>query len=134
MHRDARRATFGALPACASLAIAVPVIAENATLAHAKDNTLYESVGGTLSNGAGEFLFSGRVGSTTSFLNRRALMAFNVAGAMPAGSTCTSATLRRKASRSSSAPHNRQRWHADWGAGTSTTDRRFYRFGVRLPP
>ena len=56
----------------------------------AKDNTLYEDAGGALSNGAGEYIFSGK---TAMSLLRRGLIQFDVAGSVPAGSTIESVRL-----------------------------------------
>ncbi len=58
----------------------------------AKDNTLYESVGDS-SNGIGDTFIAGRVGSFGGFSRRRAILAFDVAGSIPAGSTVQSAKL-----------------------------------------
>src|SRR5207237_1956163 len=52
------------------------------TLTPSKDNTLYESTVGDVSNGAGTFFF---VGQTNGSAARRGVMAFNLA-AIPAGS------------------------------------------------
>lgn len=60
------------------------------TLNPAKDNTLYQSAGGTLSNGKGDGLFTGK---TNSNLIRRALLQFDVAGNLPANATITDVTL-----------------------------------------
>ena len=54
-----------------------------------RDNTLYENGGGALSNGSGNYLFAG---NTNGQGLRRALVHFDVAGGIPAGST--SATRR----------------------------------------
>ena len=59
------------------------------TLDAMKDNTLYEDGTGSLSNGAGEYLF---VGSCHGLV-RRGLVAFDIAGDIPAGATITNAAL-----------------------------------------
>ena len=51
-----------------------------------RDGTLYESATGDLANGAGDYLFSG---TTAGVELRRAVFAFDVADALPAGSTVT---------------------------------------------
>ncbi len=56
-----------------------------------KDNTLYQEPTGPRSNGAGTLCFSG---SDVIGRRRRALMAFDVAGAVPAGSTIVHVQLR----------------------------------------
>lgn len=55
-----------------------------------KDNTLYESGTGDLSNGSGSHLF---VGTTNIGEIRRALLYFDITGNIPAGATITDASL-----------------------------------------
>src|SRR3989304_3919394 len=55
--------------------------AATATIGASKDNPLY-SESGSLSNGAGSYIFTGR---TRDGLNRRTLIAFDIAGNVPAG-------------------------------------------------
>ncbi|MGH7754539.1 MAG: hypothetical protein ACREN5_17170, partial [Gemmatimonadales bacterium] len=69
--------------------------AETVNIAASKDNTLY-SEDGNFSNGAGQHLFAGRTGGTNT---RRALIAFDVARSIPAGSTITAAKLTLSMSR-----------------------------------
>jgi len=66
------------------------------TLTPIRDNTLYESDLGTISNGAGEFLFAGH---TQKGEARRALLAFDLSG-IPTGSIVLSATLTLTMSKS----------------------------------
>lgn len=91
-----------------------------ATLLASKDNTLYESSLGNLSNGVGEYIFAGR---TASGFIRRALMAFDVAGAIPPGATISSVTLTLEMSREAAASGAEDvTLHLvseDWGEGTS---------------
>jgi hypothetical protein len=68
----------------------VPGRADVVTLAASRDNTLFEE-DGALSNGAGDHIFAGL---TKDGVRRRALIAFDVAGALPAGSTISAVTLR----------------------------------------
>lgn len=91
--------------------------AEIAVLAD-RDNTLYEAQGQDLSNGAGEFLFAG---STQTFGRRRAVLRFDVAGAVPPLTTLTSARLLLEVSKSSGVAVGvyLHRVAADWGEGTS---------------
>ena len=56
-----------------------------------KDNTLYQSTTGSLSNGQGIFVFAGRTNETTNFL-RRGLVAFNLSS-IPSNATVTAASL-----------------------------------------
>jgi hypothetical protein len=78
------------------LAAASPALAETAALAPMMDATLYEDAEGDLANGSGSYLFVGR---TNQPLARRALLAFDIAGAIPAGSTVTSVELQIEVSR-----------------------------------
>jgi hypothetical protein len=91
------------------------------TLAPSRDSTMY-SEGGDLSNGASEFLYAGRTGLSAS---RRALLVFDVAGSIPAGSKITSVTLTLHVSQSPGSPSplpqplTLHRLSASWGEGTS---------------
>lgn len=87
------------------------------TLIPRQDNTLYESDLGTISNGAGEFLFAGH---TQKGEARRALLAFDLSG-IPVGSTVLSATLTLTMSKSI-AGDTAMAVHAltaDWGEAAS---------------
>ena len=64
-----------------------------------KDNTLYESINGDTSNGAGQYFFTGR---TNGGSRRRALLAFDIAAHVPGGATIQSATLTLHMSRTTS--------------------------------
>ena len=85
-----------------------------------KDNTLFESATGALSNGAGANLFFGKTQSSS--LNRRAVLHFDLsAAAIPAGATISSATLtinvnKVRGGNDSAFVH---RITSDWGEGTS---------------
>lgn len=83
-----------------------------------KDNTLYEDVGGALSNGAGQRFFAGRPGSGG---NRRGLIAFDIAGSIPAGATINSVSLRLNMSNTSAGDKTIEIRASlqDWGQGTS---------------
>lgn len=85
-----------------------------------KDNTLFESAFGNLSNGAGIGLYSGRTGQPTNNL-RRALIAFDVAGSVPPGSTILTAELRLQLDQSTTSndPYSLHVVTSDWGEGTS---------------
>src|SRR6266545_570955 len=121
------RVPGAALVAVASLALAGmvpagPAVADTVTLGTSKDNTLYQSATGSLSNGAGSYFFVGR---TDAAQIRRGVLAFNVAGSIPAGSTITSVMLTLNLSRtrdSSSRTVELRRLLADWGEGTSNAD------------
>lgn len=116
-----------------------PAAADAATvvmLAAVRDNTLYESEAGALSNGAGDYLFAGRTNHAPNSLEnpsdrrglfRRALLAFDVAASVPAGAIVTSAELRLYVSNVSllndagvlDVPVAVHRAFAGWGEGAS---------------
>ena len=79
--------------------VASPVAASLIELPALKDNTLYGNEVLDLSNGAGDFLFSGLKGMDGGFETNRALLAFDIAGNIPMGSTITSAVLRLRVDR-----------------------------------
>jgi spore coat protein A len=91
-----------------------------ATLSALKDNTLYESVTGALSNGAGQRFIAGK---DQSGQRRRGVIAFDVAAAVPVGAVIQSAalTLRVASGGGSTGTSNiaLHRTLADWGEGTS---------------
>jgi|GEM_PF-837045 len=80
---------FVALLLCAitgSITLADPV-----PFTATKDNTLYQSNTGSLSNGQGIFVFAGRTNETTNYL-RRGVVAFDLS-AIPSNATVTAASL-----------------------------------------
>ncbi|MBC6949207.1 T9SS C-terminal target domain-containing protein [candidate division KSB1 bacterium] len=83
-----------------------------------KDNTLYENASGSFSNGSGAYFFAGQNNHGEV---RRGLVAFDVAGNIPAGALIQSATLRLNLSRALSGVYSvaLHRVLADWGEGTS---------------
>jgi hypothetical protein len=83
-----------------------------------KDNTLFESSAGNISNGAGFHLF---IGSTAGGATRRALIGFDLASQIPPGSSITRATLTMRMSQSVAGQHpaTLHRVLADWGEGSS---------------
>ena len=93
--------------------------AQTANLTSVKDNTLYESTSGSLSNGAGTRMF---VGVTDGNDLRRALVQFNIAASIPACATITSATLTMEMVRTNtgSQPVALHRATQDWGEASST--------------
>jgi len=89
-----------------------------ATIGAKKDNTLYEDTAGLFSNGAGEYFF---VGKTNAEKLRRGLIAFDVAGNIPASAIIDSVKLKLSMSQTI-ADTQRIELHrvlADWGEGTS---------------
>jgi hypothetical protein len=86
-----------------------------------KDNTLYQYVPaeGDLSNGAGFHFFAG---TTAMDEIRRGVLAFNIAGNIPTGSTITAVSLSLNMSMTSSDTPRTVELHkllAEWGEGTS---------------
>jgi hypothetical protein len=100
-------------------ALAAAAGADQVVLNPTKDNTMYEEMKeGEKSNGAGDYFFCGRTAKSEL---RRALVAFDVAGAIPAGSTINSALLTLTMSRTIAGPEPVE-LHVvlvDWGEGTS---------------
>jgi len=90
------------------------------SLAASQDNTLYEDPNGTLSNGAGSYLFAGRIDKDTEN-RRRAVMAFDIAGNVPAGSIIQSAALTLEMSKTEvgAMTFDLHRLTSDWGQGAS---------------
>lgn len=96
---------------------------DQAMIPASKDNTLYGYESGLVSNGAGQHFFAGLTGVIDPTTIRRGLIAFDVAGNVPAGATIDSVTLTLSMSRTHHAsgpqPVNLHRVLADWGEGTS---------------
>ena len=111
-----RSSTSIVLFAIGSLACGV-AHADIATAPPSQDNTIF-SESNTLSNGAGDYFFAGRNNAGNS---RRGLLAFDIAGSIPAGSTITSVQLTMYMSRSKqgSDPVDLHRALTDWGEGAS---------------
>src|SRR5262245_61979243 len=84
-----------------------------------RDNTLFESTVGDISDGAGQFLYAGASGAGI----RRTLLKFDVASAIPAGAKIDSATLQMHVSIAApdggTPQYQIRRVFADWGEGTS---------------
>ncbi len=105
-------------------------VADHVTLPASRDNTLYGSDKGSVSNGQGGCLFAGRSAQASDPLfRRRALLAFDVAAAIPAGSTVNAVTLTLNVTNApppnpptpASPGFALHRVLADWGEGTSST-------------
>ena len=95
--------------------------AATANLNPAKDNTLYESSNGILSNGAGSGFFVGRT-KQGSDDRRRGLLQFDIANELPESATITSATLTMRVSKVANTLADSihlQRVTADWGEAGS---------------
>ena len=93
------------------------------TIAASKDNTLYESSTGALSNGAGQTFFVGRTNQISGSI-RRGLLAFDIAGPLPAGAMIDSVRLRLNMSLTTAGAQTVQlhRVLSDWGEGTSNAN------------
>lgn len=119
-RRGARQADAAAL--LAALCLTAPGLADTVDLTSSKDNTLIEVAGGASSNALGD-VFAGRVGPFGGGTKRRGVMAFNIAGNIPAGSTISSVTLTLTLLSAPFAGGNQpvelHRALADWGEGTS---------------
>lgn len=94
--------------------------ADTLSVAAAKDNTLWDDPLGGLSSGVGTSVF---VGTNGGGQPRRAVVAFDVAGAIPAGSTINSVSLVMNVAQvpggATANPVGLHRLSADWGEGTS---------------
>jgi hypothetical protein len=104
---------------CCAVASSVSAAIINVT--PSKDNTLYEydPAEGDHSNGAGFHFFAGENGMGEL---RRGVLAFDIAGHIPAGSTILAVTLSMNMSRTALDTARTVELHkllADWGEGTS---------------
>ncbi|MCC6678690.1 MAG: DNRLRE domain-containing protein [Phycisphaerales bacterium] len=105
-----------------ALAAGAPLRADVVVLGPAKDNTIWEDATGMTANGAGQHLFCGRSGIRGGPPRiRRALIQFDVAGAIPAGSTITAVTVTMNMSKSIAFAQTctLTRINRDWGEGAS---------------
>jgi hypothetical protein len=121
MHRNSARLLrhLALLPAL----LAVAALRSQTTLALScvKDNTLYESATGSLSNGLGNGLFVGVTGQPGL---RRALLQFDIAAAVPAGARIVDAQLNLYCMQSAFGGPLDVTMHRvlqSWGEGTSRT-------------
>ncbi|MCP3904188.1 MAG: DNRLRE domain-containing protein [Planctomycetes bacterium] len=114
-----QHAIAGALLGWAVLAAPAPA-SHTVTVEAGRDNTLFSTDDGSASNGAGPNVFSGRTGAGGT--RQRALLWFDVSGAVPAGATIVGAELTLTVIQGGGAPaqeHTLHRVLADWGEGTS---------------
>jgi hypothetical protein len=100
------------------------VVPSTIILGPSKDNTLYQSPAGNISNGAGSYFIAGRDGLMGGGAIRRGVIAFDIAGNIPAGATINSVSLRLNMdqTRGGTAAVRLARLTADWGEGTSNAD------------
>lgn len=83
----------GVAAAALLLSVASAGRADSVLLEADRDATLVESTDGSLANGAGPVFFAGRTGQSSAS-RRRALIAFDVASALPEGAQVTGAELQ----------------------------------------
>lgn len=106
----------------ANLAILTTTAAETVTvvLEPDQDATLYEG-DGSLANGAGSYLFTGRTAVPNGGVERRALLAFAPAQVIPAGATITGVSLELTMSRTTSGEQTVALFTVleSWGEGPS---------------
>ncbi|MGI9427791.1 MAG: DNRLRE domain-containing protein [Bythopirellula sp.] len=104
----------------ATLCCSCPLFAITANLGASQDNTLYEDLNGTLSNGAGMRIFAGTNGN---FRVRRALLEFDIAAEIPSSATITGAALTLNLSKAANINFadalELRRVATDWGEGDS---------------
>ena len=112
---------FASVSAFAALALTTQALADMVALVPDRDNTLVEDATGSLSMGQSYHMYAGRVGSNGEGLRRRALVRFDIAGAIPAGSTITAVTLKLHMAQSNTGNQtvHLRRMLADWGEGAS---------------
>jgi hypothetical protein len=103
-----------------SMAVAPMSGAETVALEPIRDATLIESRDGAWANGSGPVLFAGHTSSTRDG-RRRALVAFDVAAAIPAGAWVTRAELHLELTPSNAAPAEVRlhRVSSGWSEGPS---------------
>jgi len=106
-----------------TILISLPLVTAQAVevvLNPSKDNTLFEE-SGSESNGAGDFFFAGASGGNNNGAARRAVLAFDIADAIPAGATINSVTLTLEMTRTQPGTETvrLRRLMADWGEGDS---------------
>jgi hypothetical protein len=104
-----------------ALFLASPLWAETVFIDATQDNTLYESLEGDVSNGAGDHFFVGR---TAQGEKRRGLIAFKNLNAIPAGAAIKSVKLHVRLSREETPPAmiSLLRVQANWGEGASDAE------------
>ena len=92
-------------------------------LSASKDNTLFESVTGMESDGAGDSFFAGRTGANDGSHIRRATIAFDVASTIPSNATVTAVKLTLFLAQGAPSSFGENvslfSFTADWGEGSS---------------
>ena len=121
------RSRCAILACCGLFFSTLPAQADVVNIPASKDNTLYEVApsqlgqGGPPSNGAGVSFFAGRNNNPKGPSIRRGVIAFDVAAAIPAGSTINSVELVLNMVQTTAGPETiaLHALTADWGEGTS---------------
>ena len=120
-----RHPLLGVVLALPALILAHPLSAETIEIAANKDNTLYEDLTGSFSNGGGSLIFMGRVGSNGLFKLRRAVVSFDLSG-IPANAKINSVSIAFTINQvpalqqdPSSGVASLHRLQKDWGEGTT---------------
>lgn len=105
------------------LLAALPLSADVVTLVSGRDGSLYSDPSGAVANGSGPILVVGRTGGTSTAPVRRALLRFDVAAAVPAGSIVHSAqlTLAFTSGNAGARTVELHRVEQNWGESTSST-------------
>ena len=101
--------------------VIAPASADTVAINPSADNTLVQIADGSLSNGGDTGIFAGRTAQGVDSV-RRGLLRFDVAAAVPAGATVTSAslTLYMSKTRSGTFPVALHRLTRGWGEGTAS--------------
>jgi len=126
------RRTACLLVLIAALLVSAPLLADTVELLPVQDNTLYEPIKQEdyedRSNGAGKNMFAGKTKDaetvSAEVAVRRAVLAFDIAGNIPADATIDAVQLVlvvNKVKRSNSYSFKLHRLLAEWGEGTSDT-------------
>ena len=109
-----------------TIAAASSLVAETTEVVADRDNTLFQSGDGSLSGGASQHLYSGRVNfDAEGNVERRGIVHFDVSG-IPAGASVVSASVRVQVTEVPPAPPTGllvglHRCLADWGEGASSS-------------
>lgn len=111
-----------AAPIVAAVALAsAPLHADLVSVQAVADATLYQSTDGSVANGAGQYSFAGR---TNQGFTRRALVRFDLAGAVPTDATITAVRLVMNVSQANGGVRNVSLHRAltAWTTGASDPD------------
>ncbi|MFN2135246.1 MAG: ScyD/ScyE family protein [Candidatus Promineifilaceae bacterium] len=112
-------------PTTSSQVVRYELPVSTVSLDAAKDNTLYESETGMVSNGQGQHFFAGAAGAKSGTPSlRRGVIAFDVSADVPAGATILGATLELNMSKTivDDKAVTLHPLMKDWGEGASDAD------------